>query len=121
MAKNIVHFGISDTWYVKSISIKEVINAKPSKTPKNCLNNKIIASKSFAPPETKLLEVISSKAVVIANPGMKIMIEANMVKPKLKLGKTSVNKQQITVIIKALKDSNTFSKYLDLLVKNTKR
>ena len=75
----------------------------------------------MAPPETKLLEVISSKAVVIANPGIKIIIDANMVKPKLRLGKTKVKRQHIMVAIKALKDSNTFSKYLDFVAKYTKR
>ena len=120
-AKNSVHLGTSDAWFVKSISINEDINPKPSSTPKNNLNNKITASNSFAPPETKLLEVISSKAVVIANPGIKIMIDASIVKPRLRSGKTKVKRQLIVVAISALKDSKIFSKYFDLVVKYTKR
>ena len=120
-AKKRIHLGISDAWFVKSISINEDINPRPSSTPKNNLNNKITASNSFAPPETKLLEVISSKAVVIANPGIKIMIEDNIVKPKLRSGKINVKRQLMVVAISALKDSKMFSKYFDLVAKYTKR
>ena len=116
-AKNIVHLGSSDACCVKSTSMKDLMSPKPSNTPKNCLNNTIMASKSFAAPDTKLLEVISSKAVVIAKPGIKMIIDANMVKPKFKSGKTNVKRQLIIVAINALNDSNIFSNYFDFVAK----
>ncbi len=46
----------------------------PRITPKNCLNKDMRASKSFAVPETRLRDVISSNAVVMANPGIKTIL-----------------------------------------------
>ena len=67
-------------------------------------------SKSLATPDTKFFEVISSKAVVIAKPGIKIIIAERMVIPTLNSGKTKCNKQAKMVTTKEIKDSNIVSK-----------
>jgi hypothetical protein len=72
--------------------VRKLKQVNPSITPKNCLNNDMIASKSFAVPETRLLFVISSKALVIASPGTKIMMAATMVSPILSCGENSLSR-----------------------------
>jgi hypothetical protein len=65
-------------------SRKNFKKVRPRITPKNCLNKEIRASKSFAVPETKFFEVISSRAVVMASPGTKIIMADTMVRPIFK-------------------------------------
>ena len=48
--------------------------------PKNCLKSDIDASASFAEPDTRLLYVISSSAVVIAKPGIKMIMADKIVR-----------------------------------------
>ena len=96
---------MSDVWTKSLKSITDDMTAKPSKTPKNCLNKEIIESNNFATPETRFFAVISSNAFVIANPGIKIIMADSMVMPTLNSGNTKYNRQARIVTTKEINDS----------------